>query len=128
MQIVPPKEEEEKLRQQHSTAISCVFGEAEPRFREIRQQLNALNLERSKPKHKKNAKQPKPAESKDEAVDNPRADGLGGKTGKSQLIVLVGESTNLYNTNKYSSPRSQSTQHIMIDLHGLSEKDAIHKI
>jgi len=71
---------EEELRGEHSKLLGKVYEEAEPAFKEMRQRLNAMNLERTKPKQRTSpSKATKPVK----VVDNPLADGqLGGKAGK----------------------------------------------
>ena len=90
VQIAPP----EDFKGEHSKLLGKVYEEAEPTFKEIRQRLNALNLERTKPKQRTSpTKATKPVE----VVDNPLCtDELGGKAGKTQFIIQVGEVSNLY--------------------------------
>jgi len=85
VQIAPP----EDLKGEHSKLLGKIHEEADPTFKEIRQRLNAMNLERTKPKQRtspsKTTAKPK------EVVDNPLDDGqlLGGKAGKTQFIKWV---------------------------------------
>ena len=126
VQIAPPEDEEEKARKKWMFSLYSVFGEAEPTFKEIRQRLNALSLERTKPKQKKI--QSKVA--KLEVVDNPLVDDqLGGKAGKTQFIIQVGEVSNLYKTTKPSSAgRGRRQDDIMIDLHCLTAEEAVSRL
>jgi len=127
VQIAPPEDEEEKARKQWMFSLYRVFAEAEPTFKEIRQRLNAMNLERTKPKQRTSPSKAKPVE----VVDNPLDDGqlLGGKAGKTQFIIQVGEVSNLYKTTKSSSiGRGRRQDDIMIDLHGLTTEEAVYKL
>ena len=130
-QQIAVENEEEKLRQQHSQELTRVFEEADPAFREIRQRLAAMNLERTLPKERKKKKQPKPAVPVD-PVRNPPEDGIGGKAGKTFFIIQVGEIANLYKTTKPSAMRSSSSnmrrEDIMVDLHGLTKEEALQKL
>jgi len=120
---------EVELKVEHSKLLGKVYEEAEPTFKEIRQKLNALNLERTKPKQKKST-QTKTIESSVEVVDNPLSDGqLGGKAGKTQFIIQVGEVSNLYKPTKQSSAdRGRRQDDIMIDLHGLTAEEAVYSL
>ena len=125
--IAPPEDKEEKARKQWMFSLYRVFAEAEPTFKEIRQRLNAMNLERTKPKQRTSpSKSTKPVE----VVDNPLDDGqLGGKAGKTQFIIQVGEISNLYKTTKQSSAaRGRRQDDIMIDLHGLTAEEAVFRL
>jgi len=118
---------EAELRGEHSKLLGKVYEEAESQFKEIRQRLNAMNLERTKPKQKKI--QHKVTERIE--VDNPLGDDqlLGGKAGKTQFIIQVGEVSNLYKTTKPSSAgRGRRQDDIMIDLHGLTSEEAGHRL
>ena len=122
VQIAPP----EDIKGEHSKLLGKVYEEAEPQFKEIRQRLNAMNLERTKPKQKKT--QSKTIESI-EVVDNPLGDDQGGKAGKTQFIIQVGEVSNLYKTTKPSSAgRRRHQEDIMIDLHGLTAEEAVYRL
>jgi len=116
------------LKIEHSKLLGKVYEEAEPTFKEIRQRLNALNLERTKPKQRTSpSKSAKPVE----VVDNPISDDqlLGGKAGKTQFIIQVGEVSNLYKTTKPSSVgRGRRHDDIMIDLHGLTAEEAVYRL
>ncbi|KAL9179006.1 hypothetical protein ACHAXT_011979 [Thalassiosira profunda] len=122
-----PVNDEERTKKQWLDAISRVFVEADPQFREIRQRLNALSLQRTGPKQRR--RQPK-EEAAAEPVDNPPSDGIGGKAGKSQFIVQVGEVANLYKTAKPSAARKQSSGQIAreLDLHGCTVDEALAKL
>ena len=126
VQIAPPEDEMAKAKKQWMFSLYRVFTEAEPTFKEIRQRLNALNLERTKPKQR--SIQSKIAAS--EVVDNPLGDDqLGGKAGKTQFIIQVGEVSNLYKTTKHSSAgRGRRQDDIMIDLHGLTAEEAVYRL
>ena len=116
-----------ELKVEHSKLLGKVYEEAEPTFKEIRQRLNALNLERTKPKQKRIQSKTTDAV---EVVDNPLGDDqLGGKAGKTQFIIQVGEVSNLYKTTKPSSAdRSRRQDDVMIDLHGLTAEEAVYRL
>ena len=117
---------EVELKVEHSKLLGKVYEEAEPTFKEIRQRLNAMNLERTKPKQKRI--QPKTTESV-EVVDNPLDDGqLGGKAGRTQFIIQVGEVLNLYKTTKPSSGRGKRQEDTLVDLHGLTAEEAVYRL
>ena len=128
VQIAPPEDEEEKAKKQWMFSIYRVFTEAEPTFKEIRQRLNALNLERTKPKQRTSPS--KTTAKHVEVVDNPLGNNqLAGKAGKTQFIIQVGEVSNLYKTTKSSSSsRGRRQDDIMIDLHGLSAEEAVYRL
>ena len=117
----------EDLKGEHSNLLGKVYEEAEPTFKEIRQRLNAMNLERTKPKQRTS---PTKATKSVEVVDNPLGDDqLGGKAGKTQFIIQVGEVSNLYKTAKQSSGgRGRRQDDIMIDLHGLTAEEAVYRL
>ena len=118
---------ETELRGEHSKLLGKIHEEAESQFKEIRQRLNALNLERTKPKQRTSpSKTAKPVE----VVDNPLGnDQLDGKAGKTQFIIQVGEVSNLYKTTKSSSAgRGRRQDDIMIDLHGLTAEEAVYRL
>ena len=122
VQIAPP----EDLKGEHSKLLGKVYEEAEPIFKEIRQRLNAMNLERTKPKQRIT---PSKTTIPMKVVDNPLSnDQLGGKAGKTQFIIQVGEVSNLYKTTKSSTSRGRRQDDIMIDLHGLSAEEAVYRL
>ena len=87
-----------------------------------------MNLERTKPKQRTSpSKATKPVEV---LLDNPLGDDqLGGKAGKTQFIIQVGEVSNLYKTSKQSSGgRGRRQDDIMIDLHGLTAEEAVYRL
>jgi len=117
---------EVELKVEHSKLLGKVYEEAEPQLKEIRQRLNAMNLERTKPKQKKIQTKAKPVE----LVDNPLDDGQeGGKAGRTQFIIQVGEVSNLYKTTKPSSGgRGRRQDDTLIDLHGLTAEEAVYRL
>ncbi|KAL9179152.1 hypothetical protein ACHAXT_000194 [Thalassiosira profunda] len=122
-----PVNDKERDKKQWLDAISQVFVEADPQFREIRQRLSALSLQRTAPKQRR--RQPKEEATAAETTDNPPLDGLGGKAGKSQFVVQVGEVANLYKTAKPSAARKQSGQIAReVDLHGCTTAEALAKL
>jgi len=118
-----------EFKVEHSKLLGKVYEEAEPTFKEIRQRLNAMNLERTKPKQRSSPS--KVNQSAVEILDNPLDDGqlLGGKAGKTQFIIQVGEVSNLYKTTKPSvAGRGRRQDDIMIDLHGLTADEAVCRL
>lgn len=118
---------EKKWKRLHSRAISDVFEEAAPQFKEMRQKLDALNLERTEPKDK--SIQRNMNSDSIERIDNAPAEGLGGKAGKTHFEILVGEVDNLYKSQKRSKRRKHklnvtTTKNITIDLHGMTTDEA----
>ena len=129
VQPIAIQKTEVELKVEHSKLLGKVYEEAEPTFKEIRQRLNAMNLERTKPKQRTS---PSKAQSAAEVVDNLLGDDqlLGGKAGKTQFIIQVGEVSNLYKTTKPSSASrgGRRQDDIMIDLHGLSAEEAVYRL
>jgi len=119
---------EVELKVEHSKLLGKMYEEAEPTFKEIRQRLNAMNLERTKPKQRTSPS--KTIEPSVEVVDNPLGDDqLSGKAGKTQFIIQVGEVSNLYKTTKPSvAGRGKRQDDIMIDLHGLTAEEAVCRL
>jgi hypothetical protein len=117
----------EDYKTQHSLAFTKVFEELQPRLKEIRTELNALDLH-CQPKKMKNSIK----KSSDEAVGHtlPGSE-IGGKAGKSHFVIQVGEVQNLYKTTKASSisPLNVSQGGVpTLDLHGCTKEDAIVKL
>lgn len=112
---------------EHSQALTRLFEEAEPKFKQIRQDLNVLVLECKKPKKRINASNAN--ESVSSFVSNPITEDSCGKAGKSHFVVQVGEVENLYKTTKPStvvqSNISQLTCIASLDLHGLTKYEAV---
>ena len=118
---------EEDLREEHSQLLGKIHEEAElVRFKDIRQRLNNLLLERSKPKPKSIKKRCK-SSSLDppplELMSSSSSEGLGGKAGKTHYNVLVGDICNLYKTRKGSSSIQRQQRHL--DLHGMRQEQAL---
>jgi hypothetical protein len=126
-----PKEEivmtTEDYKTQHSLAFTKVFEELQPRLKEIRTELNALDLQ-CQPKKMKNSIK----KSSDVAVGHtlPGPE-IGGKAGKSHFVIQVGEVQNLYKSTKASSTSSLIVSQggvPTLDLHGCTKEDAIVKL
>jgi len=118
-----------EYKAQHSKRLSKLHEEAQPRLKEIRTRLNAIDLERQPPKQKKRKKKKK--KKKDAAAG---ADlqilpppGVGGKAGKPYFAVQVGEVHNLYKTTKPSALSSQlgAAAAATLDLHGCTREEAL---
>ena len=127
--IPPPEDQEEKSKKIWMDKMARVFVEAEPKFKEIRQKLNEMKLKCSKKKTRSpRAIQTKQVPAVFQPVDNPPEDGVKGKAGKTQFIVNVGETSNLYKSTKSTSSRGRRQDDIMIDLHGFTAKEALSKL
>jgi hypothetical protein len=123
--------EAERLKLIHSRQLSRVFTEVAPQFELIRQRLNALNLECTPPKVKRNRKKmPVSIDPLPLAVANPSDVGVGGKAGTPFYAVHVGEPDNLYNTakNRRSLQQVQGQKSISIDLHGMTKEEALSEL
>lgn len=125
---------EKKWKREHSRAISRVFEEAMQKFKEVRQKLDSLNLERTKPKSKRMRVKMGSAPHV-EPVDNPPMEGLGGKAGKTHYPIQIGEVNNLYKSAKRSKRRKQKSrkkakqnENISLDLHGMTADEARTKL
>ena len=122
------EETEEAQKIEHSKRLSKIHEEAQPRFQHIRQRLNNLVLERSKPKVKSKKNKVLPLQPIEQHTNNPPSDGLGGKAGKTQYTIQVGEISNLYKTSKRprrSTSSSTDKKVLKIDLHGLTKYEAL---
>ena len=118
-----------KFKINHSEALTKLFEEAEPKFKEIRQQINALNIKHTERKVKTGRK--KSSIIVQRPIDNPFTEGIGGKAGKTSFVVKVGEVDNLYKTSKPSVRRNHalSASHsIVLDLHGFTKDQALAKL
>jgi len=116
---------EEYIKMKHSRRLSLLFEEAQPIFFKIRQELNVLNIERSKPKRRMGTS-PSP-ERMAAPINNPGTDGLGGKAGKVFFQVNVGQVENLYKTCKLASSCSP-IKDFCVDLHGNTREEALDKL
>jgi hypothetical protein len=111
----------------HSKNLTLVFEEASEMFRERRQRLNNLALEKCPPKQKSTnsciKKENPPPSLSGYSVD----DQLGGKAGKTVYHVLVGPEEYLYKSSK--SPRQHAlSRPCSIDLHGCTRDEATTKL
>jgi hypothetical protein len=114
---------------QHSLAFTKVLEELQPRLKEIRMGLNALDLH-CQPKKMKNTAGKKNTIQEAVCHTLPGSE-IGGKAGKSHFVVQVGEVQNLYKTTKASStsPLNVSQGGVpTLDLHGCTKEDAIVKL
>jgi len=90
----------EDYKRHHSMILSKLHEEVQPRLREIRMKRNILDIERQPPKSKN--KSGMKCTPKEEPIDQdalPRS-GVGGRAGRSNFVVQVGEVQNLYKTTK----------------------------
>ena len=114
---------------QHSFAFTKVLEELQPRLKEIRMGLNALDLQ-CQPKKMKNiaGKKNTIQEAVNHSLPGPE---IGGKAGKSHFVIQVGEAQNLYKTTKPSTVSYQQRHSISIptlDLHGCTKDESIVKL
>ncbi|KAL3789137.1 hypothetical protein ACHAW5_007073 [Stephanodiscus triporus] len=120
----------EDYKRQHSMILSKLHDEVQPRLKDIRMKLNALDLERQPPKSKNQGHKKGTKEEPDDQMLLPDS-GVGGKAGKAYFVVQVGEVQNLYKTTKTSAHTSlqQGQSEIpTLDLHGCTRVEAIAKL
>jgi hypothetical protein len=120
----------EDYKRQHSMILSKLHEEMQPRLREIRMKLNTLNIERQPPKSKNKGGRKCVKEDPIDQDALPRS-GVGGKAGRSNFIVQVGEVQNLYKTTKSSALASSHLSQSSIpalDLHGCTREEAIARL
>lgn len=113
----------EKHRQTHSLALSRVLDELGPMLKDIRISLNDLTLQKSKPKVKQTNKTEKREIMQPASMRVVIDDCFGGKAGKIEYQLYVGDVASLYKTPKVHSDRL-----ITIDLHGHSKDEAFEKL
>eukprot|EP00584_Thalassiosira_punctigera_P025299 CAMPEP_0172576730 /NCGR_PEP_ID=MMETSP1067-20121228/137872_1 /TAXON_ID=265564 ORGANISM="Thalassiosira punctigera, Strain Tpunct2005C2" /NCGR_SAMPLE_ID=MMETSP1067 /ASSEMBLY_ACC=CAM_ASM_000444 /LENGTH=310 /DNA_ID=CAMNT_0013369407 /DNA_START=1068 /DNA_END=1997 /DNA_ORIENTATION=- len=113
-------------RAHHSTKLSKLHEEIQPRLKEIRTRLNALDLKRQAPKKKSKHKGSKEGKRKTASRICVPDSGLGGKAGKSQFIVQVGEVHNLYKTTKLQRRNWHNAS--TLDLHGCTRDEALDRL
>jgi DNA-nicking Smr family endonuclease len=112
---------DEEHKEEHSKILTKLFEEADPEFKQIRQELNALNLLKQQPKTKTSMKKLK--QDSHFSSFNPMSEGLGGKAGKTRFVVNVGEVANLYKSSKTLDAGSSAAS--FIDLHGCTQEEAV---
>ena len=122
-QLVLTVDEEKKQKQLWMKGIHRVHLEATVKFRKIRRELDAMNLERVEPKQKNKKETPAP-QSMPSFLTLSTAGG-DKKAGKSQYIILVGDPNNLYKTRNIKRSMSEIPS---IDLHGMSKNEAVSKL
>jgi len=122
----------EEYNVEHSKRLTKIHGEAQDRFKRIRQRLNNLVIERSQPKIKPSrSRTTKSKPSYPHLAFKPSSEGIGGKAGKSRYEVQVGEVQHLYKTTKPSvmaSHCSLSSTLPTLDLHGCTREEALGKL
>ncbi|KAL7527948.1 hypothetical protein ACHAXR_002206 [Thalassiosira sp. AJA248-18] len=117
--------EQDKIR--HSVLLSRVFEEAQSILKSIRQRLNSLCIQRTLPKQKRSSRTKSKAAVA--PMPNPSTAGISaGKAGKTQFVVQVGESCNLYKTTKRVARSLQQQQLVVTDLHGMTKEEALFKL
>lgn len=117
---------EEQMKVDHSKALTILFREAEDTFKEIRQRLNSLTLERTQPKSRSSRQRSQVSHPLQDPTFNVTSESLGGKAGKTHYLVHIGDVNNLYKTTKPSSVHSRNPQpqSLSLDLHGLTKNEA----
>eukprot|EP00956_Cyclotella_meneghiniana_P020042 scaffold34931_cov38-Cyclotella_meneghiniana.AAC.6 len=109
--------------------LSKIFKEAETLFKGIRQKLNNLTLERTRPKTKLSSTDRSSETSSASEDHNPNYLEQGGKAGKSSYTINVGQVENLYKSSKRKYfPTKCLNQRACIDLHGLTSDEAIERL
>eukprot|EP00956_Cyclotella_meneghiniana_P001371 scaffold1462_cov64-Cyclotella_meneghiniana.AAC.12 len=127
--IIALVENDDKFKEAHSIELSKIFKEAETLFKGIRQKLNNLTLERTRPKTELSSTDRSSKTSSASEDHNPNYLEQGGKAGKSSYTINVGQVENLYKSSKrkYSLTKC-SNQRPCIDLHGLTSDEAIERL
>mmetsp|Transcript_10798 Transcript_10798/g.19544 ORF Transcript_10798/g.19544 Transcript_10798/m.19544 type:complete len:487 (-) Transcript_10798:31-1491(-) len=110
----------------HSTMLSKLHEEVQPRLKEIRIRLNALGIECQPRKNKRNNKRNKKNKDDRKVEMSLPNSGVGGKAGKPHFIVQVGEVQNLYKSTK--SQRNNLYNALTLDLHGYTVDEALTKL
>jgi len=121
----------EDYKVEHSKRLTKIHEEAQAQFKQRRQILNNLAIERSQPKDK--LKRPfTPKSSAPSTMNNPFKEGLVGKAGKPYYAIQVGEVQNLYKTAKPSNiashPSITRSALSTLDLHGYTREEALTKL
>ncbi|KAL7543600.1 hypothetical protein ACHAXR_012912 [Thalassiosira sp. AJA248-18] len=126
---IPSKQQDrvkttEEHKAVHSKLLTKLHEEVQPQLKEIRNRLNALDLERQPPKQqkKKNKRKTKVINQNIDPCILPKSEG---KAGKSHFIAQVGEVENLYKTTKSCYTHHHCTAVAMIDLHGCTKNEAL---
>ncbi|KAL7524780.1 hypothetical protein ACHAWF_001082 [Thalassiosira exigua] len=124
--IIQVEMTEEQLKIQHSKMLTKIHDELEPHLKKVRQRLNNLVIERSRPKvrdRKSKRAGPPPTNC---WAQPPCAECMGGKAGKSRFVVHVGEVEHLYKTRKASASSSAGDAAVpVLDLHGRTKEEAL---
>jgi hypothetical protein len=121
MAFPPRRIDIEDYNVKHSKLLTTMFEEAEPIFRERRQMLNAMAIQKCPPKARQNPKVTVPNDIPDLNLFHGRE--LKGKAVKSMYPVLIGDPDQLYCSRKKYFHTGKSVR--IIDLHGYSCKEAI---
>eukprot|EP00956_Cyclotella_meneghiniana_P044315 scaffold312122_cov46-Cyclotella_meneghiniana.AAC.1 len=117
----------ESDRVKHSRQMNLVLNEIQPKLEQIRQHLNDLTLERTRPKDRGKTSN-KTSDNLEQVECRPDlvgiGSGIGSKAGKGSFVVNVGEANNLYKTSKHSK-MIRSNPAICLDLHELTKEQAL---
>ena len=114
----------EKYREEHSKAMTPVFEELGPLLENIRHHLNDLTIQKTAPKTRSHESRKKSNISEELSPSALVQGSFGGKAGKVDYPILVGEVSNLYKTSK-SPPHCHP---IVFDLHGCTKDQALDKL
>ena len=110
-------------RVEHSKRLSAIFEEASDIFKEHRQRLNELSIQKCTPKSKSSFKPATNLRKSEVAFDS---SSLGSKAGKSFFPVLVGHEEYLYKTSKASKHATMKPH--SLDLHGCTREQALLRL
>lgn len=113
-----------QLKILHSESLTLVHEEAGPRLKLIRQRLNNLSLQRTRPKIRSSDTKSHPFRGPS-FIDNPCSHGCGGKAGRAYFHIHVGAVENLYKTRSLSCGSLHGSNMITADLHGMTSNEAL---
>ena len=113
-----------QLKILHSESLTRLHEEAEPRLKLIRQRLNNLSLQRTRPKLRSSDTKSLPFMGQS-FIDNPCSHGFGGKAGRANYHIHVGAVENLYTTRSLSCGSIHGSNMVTVDLHGMTSNEAL---
>jgi len=122
IQLQEPGMTLEEHKRWHSTRLSKVHEEVQPRLKTIRTRLHALQLNCQAPKQRKTTHKKNTVQGADLRLLPQVA--LSGKAGRSYYAVRVGEENHLYRTNGPSRPHGPGSLPVL-DVHGLTREEAL---
>ena len=119
---------QETAKERHSQLLTRLFEEAEPKFKEIRKELNDLAVQKSK-----RTSLPRKSSTLHKPQSHPTNVG-GSAPGKVMYPIVVGNVTDLYKSSKRSSGRKQpqssksGPRRLSLDLHGCTTDEALRAL